>query len=406
MSGRAAFERRLRGELRSARPPRAADAERRAWHVVRAAHAAHAPARSRRLGRQLLVAIATAVILVALALSPAGAKVGDWIGDVVDPAPDATTGSLASLPAPGRLLAVADGGAWIVREGGRRQLGSFTDAAWSPGGLHVAGARGRQLVAVDPEGVEHWTLVAEAPVSVPRWSPDGYRVAYRSGSELWVTTGDNKNRWRLARKSAPTPPAWKPLAAPASQVLAFAANGRVRIVEVDTGRVLGQTPPGPVPRDIWWAEGGRLVTVTARSVRIHGPRGRLLRTIPVPSTASVIAPAGKRLALISRRGRLSTLAVLEPGGWTRSLFATRSELAGLSWSIDGSAIVVGVPAADEWLFVRLRGGTERVRHVRDWFRGGHEPRSGVFPRPAGWCWAEPANRTASGEPPCSPGSRP
>jgi hypothetical protein len=400
------FERRLRRELHAARPPRAADAERRAWHVVRAAHAAHAPARSQRRGRQLVVAIAAAVVLAALALSPAGAKVGNWIGDVVDPAPEATKGSLAALPARGRLLVVADGGAWIVHDGGRRQLGPFTDATWSPGGLHVAGARGRQLVAVDPEGVEHWTRVADGRVSVPRWSPDGFRVAYRSGSELWVTWGNNENRWRLARHSAPTPPAWKPLAAPAEQVLAFASGGRVRIVEVDTGRILGQTPRGPVPRDIWWGEGGRLVTVTARSVRIHGPHGRLLRTISLPSTASVIAPRGKRLALISQRGQSSSLVVVDLDGSTRSLFSTRGELAGLTWSIDGSVIVVGLPAADQWLFVRVRGGIEGVRHIRRFFRGGHEPRSGAFPRPAGWCWAEPLNRTASGGPPCSPGSAP
>ncbi len=400
------FERRLRRELHAARPPRAADAERRAWHVVRAAHAARAPARSQRRGRQLLVAIATAVVLAALALSPAGAKVGDWIGDVVDPAPEATRGSLAALPAAGRLLVVADGGAWIVRDGGRRQLGSFTDATWSPGGLHVAGARGRDLVAVDPEGVEHWTLVAGGPVSVPRWSPDGFRVAYRSGSELWVTTGDNKDRWRLARHSAPTPPAWKPLAAPASQVLAFAVGGRVRIVDVDTGRVLGQTPPGPVARDLWWGKGGRLVTATARSVRIHGPHGHLLRTISLRSTASVMAPGGKRLALISRRGRSSSLVVLDLDGSTRSLLSTRGELEGLTWSIDGTVIVTGLPAADQWLFVRVRGGIEGVRHIRRVFRGGHEPLRGGFPRPAGWCWAEPDNRTAGGGPPCSPGSAP
>jgi hypothetical protein len=403
----ARFERRLRRELHAARPPRAADAERRAWHVVRAAHAARAPARSRHPGRQLLVAIAAAVVLAALALSPAGAKVGDWIGDVVDPAPEATQDSLAALPARGRLLVVADGGAWIVRDDGRRrQLGRFADATWSPHGLHVAGARGRELIALDPEGVEHWTLVADGRVSVPRWSPDGYRVAYRSGSELWVTTGDNTDRWRLARRSAPTPPAWKPLAAPASQVLAFAAGGRVRIVEVDTGQVLGQTPPGPVPRDLWWGEGGRLVTVTARSVRIHGPRGRLLRTISLRSTASAMAPGGKRLALISQRGRSSSLVVLGPDGSTRSLFSTRGALEGLTWSIDGSVIVVGLPAADEWLFVRMRGGIEGVRHIRRVFRGGHDPRTGAFPRPAGWCGAEPTDPSTRGGRPCSPGSAP
>ena len=80
-----------------------------------------------------------------------------------------------------------------------------------------------------------------------------------------MATGDNTDDWLLARGVGAAPPAWKPLAAPAEQVLAFAAGGRVRIVEADPPhRVLGATPPGPAPREIWWARGGRrLVTVAA-----------------------------------------------------------------------------------------------------------------------------------------------
>ena len=112
---------------------------------------------------------------------------GDWIGDVVNPAPEATRSSLSSLPAAGRLLVVADGGAWLVHDdGARRQLGAFSDATWSPGGLFVAAARGHELVALDPQGSERWTRPAAGSVSVPRWSPDGYRIAYRSGPDLYV----------------------------------------------------------------------------------------------------------------------------------------------------------------------------------------------------------------------------
>jgi hypothetical protein len=411
---RSAFERRLRRELHGAPPPRAADAERRAWHVVRAAHAARSPIRSRRQGGRLAVALAAAVTAAALALTPAGAKVGDWIDDVVSPAP-----SLTSLPAAGRLLVVADGSAWLVHDdGARRQLGRFSDASWSPGGLHVVAARGNELVALDPEGEENWARPADGRVTVPRWSPDGYRIAYRSGSDLHVVTGDNALDRLLAHDVGRTAPAWKPLPEPFEQVLAFAAGARVRIVEADTGRVIGETPPGPAPREIWWAEHGRrLVTVASRSVRVHGPRGRLLRELRLPpgSTAagSAVAPGGRRLAVIAQAaGKRSTsellLLRLDQVAPARSLFSSRGEFEGLTWSIDGSVVVLGWPAADQWLFVRPEGsvGLKSVGGIREKFSGGREPLSGAFPRPAGWCYMQPENRTASGQPPCSTGAAP
>jgi hypothetical protein len=416
MSGRSTFERRLRGELRGARPPRADAAERRAWHVVRAAHAARAPVRASHRAARLAAAIAAAVLAAALALTPAGAKMGDWIDDVVNPAPEATRSSLSSLPAPGRLLVVADSGAWLVHDDGRRRrLGGFSDVTWSPGGLFVAAARGHELVALDPLGQERWTRPASGRVSVPRWSPDGYRIAYRSGSDLRVSTGNNADDWFLAHATASTPPAWMPLAAPAAQVLAFAAGGRVRIVQADTGDELGRTPVEPTPREIWWADGGRrLVTVGSRAVRIHGSRGRLLRTVELPAgskaVGSAVPPEGRRLAVIATRGSSSSLLVLRLDRATplRSLFSARGEFEGVTWSIDGSLIVVGLPQADQWLYVRPRGAKapESVGRIRHRFKGGLEPRRGTFPRPAGWCYREPAAPGTSGQSPCLSGSAP
>lgn len=418
MSRRSAFERRLRQELHTARPPRAQDAERRAWHVVREAHAARAPVRGRHRGARLGVAIAAALVALGLALTPAGARVGDWIDDVVGTKPQATHDSLSSLPVAGRLLVVADGGAWLVQDDGRRrQLGAFSDATWSPGGLFVAAARGRELVALDPQGVERWTRPASGRVGLPRWSPDGYRIAYRSGEDLRVSMADNTDDWLLARATSATPPAWKPLVEPAKQVLAYAAGTphaeRVKIVEVDTHRMRGETPPGPAPREIWWALGGRrLVTVTDTAVRIHGPRGQLLRTVGLPpgfaAAGSAVAPGGRRLAVIVRRGPSSALLVfrLDRAAPPRSLLSARGEFEGLSWSIDGSLVVLGLPQADQWLFVHARGGFESVRHVRGLFGGGRAPRRGSFPRPAGWCYAQPADRGTSGQPPCVAGSAP
>jgi len=416
MSGRLGFERRLHSELRRARPPRADAAERRAWHIVRAAHAARSPVRAPHRGARFTAAVATAVLAVALALTPARAKMSDWIDDVVNPAPEATRSSLSSLPVRGRLLVVADSGAWIVHdEDGRRQLGAFSDVTWSPGGRFVAGARGHELVAVDPLGHERWIRPASGRVSVPRWSPDGYRVAYRSGSDLRVAYGDNADDWLLAPDTASTPPAWMPLAAPAEQVLAFAAGGRVRIVQVDTGEELGRTPLQPTPREIWWADGGRrLVTVDSRAVRIHGSRGHLLRTVDLPrawkAVGSAIPPGGRRLAVIATRGSASSLLVLRLDRPTppQSLFSVRGEFEGVTWSIDGSMVVVGLPQADQWLYVRPRGAgaPKSVGRIRRSFEGGLEPRRGAFPRPAGWCYRAPVAAGTSVQPACPPGSAP
>jgi WD40-like Beta Propeller Repeat len=416
MTRRAPFEQRLREQLHSARPPRAAEAERRAWHVVRSAHASRPAAPTgRHVLRLALAALAAAVAAAALALTPAGARVGHWIDDVVSPAP-AARDSLA-LPAPGRLLVVGDGSAWVVaQDGAHRRLGDFADATWSPGGLFVAGARGRELIALEPDSDVHWVRPASGPVSTPRWSPDGFRIAYRSGSDLRVTFGNNEQDWLLARHAAPTPPAWKPLPAPQLQVLAFAARSRVRIVEVDTGRLLGQTPPGPAPREIWWAQGGRLlVTVTARSVRLHSADGRLLHTIDLPTgsvaAGSALARQGHRLAIIARTASGSALLLvrLDRPAPPRRLLDSSSAFAGLSWSTDGSQIVVGRPRADKWLYVPPgdSAGLAAVSRIRERFKGSEESRTGSFPRPAGWCFAEPVDRSTSGSrPQCLPGSAP
>jgi dipeptidyl aminopeptidase/acylaminoacyl peptidase len=406
-----ASERRLRHELRAARPPRAAEAELRAWQVVRAAHAERVPARRRRPVARLALAAVVALATAAVALTPAGARVGDWISDVVDP-PART--SLSSLPADGRLLVLGDGGVWVVGDdGARRLVPGIRDATWSPGGLYLAGARGRELVALDPQGTERWTRPAAARVTMPRWSPDGYRVAYRSGRELRVAVGNNIDDWSLGRTAGTAAPAWKPLAEPAEQVLAFAAGQRVRIVEVDTGRRLGATPVGPPPLEIWWArDGRRLVTVYSSTIAIHGPRGRLLRVVPLPAglTAggSAVAPGGLRLAVIARHpgaeGASELLVVrLDRPGRLRRLLSAPGPFAGLTWSIDGSLLVVGRPRADEWLYVRPRASArlQSVEGVRELFDGGTPPRTGAFPLPAGWCYAEPVDRTTSGPPPCS-----
>jgi hypothetical protein len=417
------FKHRLRDELHRARPPRAAEAERRAWEVVRTAHSEREAVRRPAGPRRLALAALAATLGAVLVLSPAGAKVGDWIGDVVDPSPDATPSTLGSLPADGRLLVVGPGGPWIVKDdGGRRRLGDFSDATWSPGGLFVAAARGRELVALEPDGDERWARPAPGRVSTPRWSPDGYRIAYRSGRDLWVAAGDNTSAGRLARGIGPAPPAWKPRASTPGQVVAFSSGRRIRIVEEDSPRLLGVTPPGPVPRELWWtADGRRLVAVSAGEIRVHGARGRLLRRIAlrdgVRATGSALDSAGGRLAVAvqetARRASEVLVYRLDRRGRPAPdrLYAGPGSYEGLTWSIDGRVLVVGLPEADQWLLVpaRARGQLKEVSGIRKRFAGGSRAaaRAGApFPRPAGWCYAEPPDPAAREVPPCSSGAAP
>jgi len=415
---RSGFERRLRDELRSAAPPRAGEAERRAWHVVRAAHAERSPARVVHRGRRLALAAVAAALLAVVALSPAGAKVGDWIGDVVDSGPKSTRSALGPLPAPGRLLVVSPGGPWVVEgDGARRRLGRYRDATWSPGGLYVAAAHGRQLVALEPDGDERWVRPAAGLVSAPRWSPDGFRIAYRSGDDLWVVWGNNGRNWLLARGVGAAPPAWQPGREPWEQVVAFPAGDRIRIVQVDGRRKLGATPAGPEPRELWWTrDGRRLVAVSATAIRVFGPRGRLLRVHPLPprlrAEGSAMDAVGRRLAVTaSRAGGGSELLVygLERGGAPRRLFAGQGFIEGVAWSIDGRMLVFGLPQTDQWVFLRPdgRGRLEQVvPRIREWFAGSRAARrpGAAFPRPAGWCYAEPKDRSETGQPPCSTGA--
>ena len=191
MSPRRRTEARLRRVAE--RPlPGEADARERGWSVIAAAYAERAPASSRpRALRPLAVAVAAAaaLLVVAVTLTPAGARVGDWIEQRFE-REDATP-AFAGLPRGGDVLSVARGGAWVVRPNGSiQQVGAFSQAGWSPRGKFVIGVRGRRLVAVTPTGDVRWTVTRPRPVHDPAWSGGlGYRVAYLEAKTLRVVVG-------------------------------------------------------------------------------------------------------------------------------------------------------------------------------------------------------------------------
>ncbi len=374
--------------LREFRAPDEAGAENRAWEVVRSAYLEREAVVSRRPRWRLAVAPAVAVIIAALVLSPAGATVRRFITHTLGEKQAAP--ALFALPSPGRILVSGSGGTWIAAaDGSTRRLGSWSQASWSPHGLFVAVAAGDRLAAVDPRGTVRWAL-ARPDVSDPRWfSPSGYRVAYLSAGTLRVVDGDGTGDRLMATGVAHVAPAWRPGLSLGPFELAYVtARGRVVVRDADTGRILWSTAPGPRPRELLWSADGRsLVVVSAHATRTYAANGAQLSQLTLTQTAAVsdgaLSPDSRKLALVLG-GREVVVAD------ARSSHAPMRQVLGvegveeLSWSPDGRWLLVSLPAANQWVFVRVAGAprVEAVSRIAQQFSNGAAL---GFPQLEGWC---------------------
>jgi hypothetical protein len=405
-------EQRLRALLGETPVPGAADAERRGRAVVEAAFAERQPDRPRPAPRRLALTLAAATLLLAVILSPAGAAVRDWIDDTLTVGVRDAEPALTEIPGGGRLLVSSPQGAWLVQaDGSRRLLGSYEEATWSPRGLFVAAASGHTLSAVAPHGTVRWSLSALGEVSDPRWSPSGLRVAYRAGRSLHVVAGDGTGDGiadpLLDAAVAPVAPAWLP---GGPHVLAYLdAGGALRLVAADSGETVGSAEAPPGVRQLSWApDGSRLVAATRRSLWVYGVRADKLgglivpgppqRLIPLPRGAVAedvaFSPRGDAIAVLlmlpaEHAGRTrSELVLIDSGsGSGRALFRAPGRLSGLAFSPGSERLLIGWPAADQWLFIPVDGGS-RVRAIGGIsaeFGPGAPPDDIRFPRLAGWC---------------------
>jgi DNA-binding beta-propeller fold protein YncE len=404
-------EERLRKLLRDAELSDEAGARERGWRVVRAAYegrTAVPPRETRPVRLALALAVAVAAIL-AIVLTPAGAKVADVFRDVTGIGNENAKPALSSLPTHGRLLVRSPQGPWVIRrDGSKRLLGDYRDATWSPHGLFVAVTRGRQLAAIDPKnGTVHWTI-AGAHLNDPVWSPSGFRIAYRAGDSLRLVTGAGNQDHLLAPRAADVTPAWRPLSRigrltvekqvePPERLAYAAPSGEIRLLDTSADRVVWSSPPGPLPRALLWTpDGTRLVAVSRRSVRLFTAGGALARTIALPAgtraRAATLDPSGRRLAVALDQptaGRLPHSRVelidLERPGRSRVVVSDPGSFTGLAFSPDGRWLLVAWRDADQWLFVPLTGGkVKAVGHLsRQFAPGGSGPTA--FPRVDGWC---------------------
>jgi hypothetical protein len=376
----------LRDSLRDAPLPGEAEAAARSWPVLEAALAEQGrrhPGRAapRRLAWRLALVTALAGAGLAAALSPAGA----WIGDRFANEPDETAPAFAALPRGGSVLTLSRTGAYAIHaDGSTQRLGSFSEAGWSPRGLHVVGAQGRRLVAVDPLGTPKWTLTRPHRVHDPAWSSGlGYEVAYLERGALRVISGngDPATNRLLRRDAAAVAPAWRPRS---DRVLTYAsARGAIETIDVETGTTLWRAPVAARALE-WTRDGRRLVALSGRRVTVLDDGGSTLRAVELPGVARGFAlhPSGRRAAAVVSGGGETRVLSLPLARRAAPELMFQGDVDGLAWSPDGARLLLSWRAADQWLLlgpghrIRAMHGVSRELGARD-----------GFPRVAGWCCA-------------------
>jgi hypothetical protein len=359
------------------------EAEDRGWRVVRAAFVAREPV-PRKRARWPFVAAAAAAVVAAAALSPPGHAVLGSLRDAVRG--EATTDTLTSLPAPGRLLVAAQAGTWVVQQdGSKRLLSGYSDPAWSPHGLFLAAARGNTLVAMEPNGRIHWTLARSGPVAAPTWSYEGFRLAYLAGHALRIVNGDGTGDHLLAPnavgKGLPAF-AWRP----GTHQLAYRdADEELLLVDVDRNRILWRRHMSGVDQLQWSVDGRRLLASGGRPLLLD-PAGRTVAALPRGvQLPAAFAPRGHALAVVTAGQGRSNVVVRSGAGYrrTRSLFSGPGTFGGIAWSPDGRWLLVDWRTADQWVFIPTQRGRRVVTaaHVGRIFGSGPERYATL----RGWC---------------------
>jgi hypothetical protein len=370
-----------------------AEAGERAWKVVRAAFAEREPAPARRRVVRPALALAAVLAVVAAAVSPAGRAVLGSLRDSIAGERHAAP-ALFSLPAGGRLLVTSADGPWVVqRNGSKRLLGHYAEASWSPQGKFVVVTRGHELFAVEPaKGDVHWSLARRGLVRYARWSPDGFRIAYIAGHTLRVVAGDGTGDHLLVRRVTPEAPVWVP---GKPHLLAYQTPGGVlRVVDPD-GNTTIRAFRLPIAGELSWSADGAFITVhndrllfslTSDGTGFEGISTRSLGSEPGTILGSAFAPRGHAFAYVIRdREHERSIVSVEMRSARlqrqRRLFSVLGTIDQIAWAPDGRWLLVTLPAADQWVFVRARGpGLRAVSNIAQQF-------GGSFPALGGWCCA-------------------
>ena len=172
-----------------------------------------------------------------------------------------------------------------------------------------------------------------------------------------MVDADGSDDRLVARRVAPLAPVWR--VGVHAHVLTYVDRfKRTHTVDVDSGEARAPRPGDVDPL---------LAAAAATGRRAVSPDGSTLATIE--------AVHGRDRLVIERRGH----------GGSRVLFAAPGNLTGPTWSPDGQWLLIGWPAADQWLFIPVGGDEEPipVGHIADQFTPGATSPS-AFPGVLTW----------------------
>jgi hypothetical protein len=388
----------LRRALQQIQAPDELDAQRRGWSLARAAFEAREPLSWERRHRGALLAAAAAVVLLTAAISPPGRALVGSVRDAVTDEKVTTQPALTSLPASGRLLVNSETGPWIVQaDGSKRRLGAWWEGAWSPNAEFVVVTRQREVAALDPEGSTRWSIGRSGIVRGARWSsevnPRDTRIAYLNGRALRVVGGNGQEDRQLRRRVGISAPAWRP----GEFELAFSTvDGRVEVVDAETGRTVWRTVPGEIPKQLVWSEDGeRLLALGDQSLRVLAANGRKLYSLrlAVGPSGVVFVRDSHRFVMVryspaTGRSDLELLQAEVDPGEARFLYSAPGEFGSLAISPNGNWLLVGWVNADQWLFLRLTAArVQAVSNISQQFGVETEgrPIAEAFPTSVSWC---------------------
>ncbi|HEV2776967.1 MAG TPA: hypothetical protein VGV90_15340, partial [Solirubrobacteraceae bacterium] len=143
----------------------------------------------------------------------------------------------------------------------------------------------------------------------------------------------------------------------------------------------------------WSPDGSRLLATTRRRVVLFGRSGQRLASRAMPAGTAVQnaqwAPRGSDVAIIRRSEAADRSEVLLLDGTRalggRVLFTGPGRFGALAWAPGADRLLIGWPEADQWLFLRPRGGgrlTAVANIARQFTPGATSP---AFPGGVQWC---------------------
>jgi Tol biopolymer transport system component len=248
-----------------------------------------------------------------------------------------------------------------------RTLGDGARYAWSPDYARVAYDWQGLVYVVDSDGGNPKLV---GPGTAPAWSPDGQRLAIERGSNtgpqiVVVTLTDGSERVLVAGSR----PTWAPKQAGVGERIAYSFTGSAAappalyVVDVAGGAVSVLASDGAEP--IWSPDGGAVAFLTSRQeIAVVTLNPAVVRTVG-SGGGYTWSSDGKRLAFLSATPAGAPIVWDRERTETRKLLE-RSDVDGLSWSPDGTEIVLSLASGNGlWLAASDGSNLRKLGDGRD-----------------------------------------